>query len=603
MRYERPQGIHRWQWVGILASVFLALTPLSLKAQEQSKSSVRIVRLSFVEGTVTMHQPGVDGWAKAFINSPIQQGFQIATPDNSFAEIEFENGSTARLGEGTELDFTELSLASDGSKVNRMSLTQGYATFSVTPDHEDIYEIKTPQGTFTADGKSTFRVDLNQNDERLEVFKGSVQVQSSYGSGTVAKNDVLEIQPGDSDSYQISSGITTDAWDKWVNQRNGQVTEASNGISGSQNPYSAQYSSMYGWNDLSYYGNWTNLPGYGYGWMPFNSAGWMPYTLGQWGFYPGLGYTWISSEPWGWLPFHYGNWINVPGSGWAWMPGNFGPWSPGLVTWYQGPGWVGWYPNAGGFRTHGQAGCAAGQNCVTAVNVKTFAGGGLITPNTLVGVNPGQGRAVSSPAVQPATLTRLPRPVLGNHVFFSRHTGSTANTNAFSTAAPRRVFPTRPEGFSGSLHTASGITFNPMTHRYENGSAAFSGSNTGQAGAGVTGGGRSQLMLQQQKNANADSSNGSSASADGWVYNSRNSKSRSSNNDGFGPGARQNSGPRTGSVRSESPHSSPAASRMGERSMGSVGSGGAGSRGDMSGGRMGGGVAAVGGGGSQGPHH
>jgi len=456
----------------------------------QSSSNVRIVRLSFVEGTVNLHRPDVEQWAQAFINTPIQQGFELATDANSFAEVEFENGSTARLGQNSVLDFTELSLGADGNKTNRMSLSQGYATFTVLPERGDLYQITTPQGTFTADGKSTFRVDLGKNDLRLEVFKGHVQAESPYGGGAVAGNHVLEIRPGDSDAYNISRGIALDAWDQWVKQRDEQTTVARNsaGYQGA-NAYGSPYSSLYGWDDLYYYGSWNYLPGYGYGWSPYVASGWTPYSLGQWAYYPGFGYTWISGLPWGWLPFHYGNWIFLPGYGWCWMPGNFGNWSPGVVNWYQGSGWVGWYPYAGRFKTNGYVGCQAGMDCATAVSLSTFQNGGSITPNTIQTLDPAQGRRVASPNVTPTRFARLPGPVVSSPSVLSssqnvqtttagrvsvprgmRTGGATAVMRTFvAGAAPTMVHPKLPNGFE--IRNPRGIVFNPATHQYENGSA------------------------------------------------------------------------------------------------------------------------------------
>jgi Family of unknown function (DUF6600)/FecR protein len=472
----------------IITSVVWAL--LVFPGFAQSSSNVRIVRLSFVEGTVNIHRPDVNQWAKAFVNTPIQQGFQLATDANSFAEVEFENGSTARLGENSVLDFTELSLSAAGDKANRIGLSKGYATFTLEPERGDLYQITTPQGTFTADGKSTFRVDLGQNDLRLEVFKGRVQAESSYGTRAVAKNHVLEIRPGDSDAYKINRGITLDAWDQWVKQRGEQTTVARNSDGyQSANAYGSPYSSLYGWNDLYYYGSWNYLPGYGYGWSPYVASGWTPYSLGQWAYYPGFGYTWISGLPWGWLPFHYGNWIFVIGHGWSWMPGNFGNWSPGVVNWYQGSGWVGWYPYPGRFRTNGYVGCQAGMNCATTVSISTFQNGGSITPNTIQRLDPAEGSLVSSPNIAPTRFGRLPGPVVSSPSVLSspqnvqtstagkvrvprgmRTGGATAVMRTFvAGSAPTTVHPTLPSGFE--IRNPRGIVFNPATHQYENASA------------------------------------------------------------------------------------------------------------------------------------
>ena len=218
----------RGYWLFVLfaaALIFSALIPAPSPAQ--SSSQARIVRLSFVEGTVTIYRPDADQWAKAFVNTPIQQGFKLATDDNSFAEVEFENGSTVRLGQSSELDFTNLSLSPEGSKINHLALMQGYATFAVVPERGDTYEVGAASSTYTATGKTMFRIDLEQSGQRLEVFKGNVDVQGPYGSGAVARNQVLELAPGSANPFQVTVGITEDAWDQWVDKRQQAATLAS----------------------------------------------------------------------------------------------------------------------------------------------------------------------------------------------------------------------------------------------------------------------------------------------------------------------------------------------------------------------------------------
>ena len=60
-------------------------------AAAQTYSHVRIVRLSFVEGTLTLQRPDVAEWSLAPVNTPIQEGFKVSTAEKSFAEIEVEN--------------------------------------------------------------------------------------------------------------------------------------------------------------------------------------------------------------------------------------------------------------------------------------------------------------------------------------------------------------------------------------------------------------------------------------------------------------------------------------------------------------------------------
>jgi hypothetical protein len=491
---------------GVLLLAALVAVP-ALKAQTYSHA--RIVRLSFVEGTVSVQRPGVAEWAEAPVNTPIQEGFKVATAANSFAEIEFENSSTARLGEQSELDFTQLALAPDGGKINRMTMAAGYATFDVIPEAGDVYTVTAGQTVLSPAGRTIFRVDLNSTAQRVEVFRGIVNVSSPYGSGQLTQNDVLEITPAER-AYVVTHGITEDAWDHWVKQRDQVLlSEKARAVPAGVGSGYSSYAGLYGWNDLSYYGNWSDIPGYGYGWSPFMSAGWMPFSDGQWVWYPGFGWTWISYEPWGWLPFHYGNWAMISGFGWTWFPGEFGDWSPACVTWYQGNGWVGWSPSApaaiggvGGVRTiGGVGGIRPNRNVILAVGTDAFRTGRPINPNDLLRETPQLGQRIVTPNIAPTASAFLPgrvttAPVLrtavtttetpnagvrfftGSPTVASTRVASGAHTLVIgSRSAPRTGVPaptvvlppaTAFAGTKASGRTPAGIVFDSKTGQFVN---------------------------------------------------------------------------------------------------------------------------------------
>jgi hypothetical protein len=457
-----PRGY--WPFV-LLAAAFIASTLISSPAKAQSNSQVRIVRLSFVEGTVTIYRPDADQWAKAFVNTPIQQGFKVATDSNSFAEVEFENGSTVRLGQLSELDFTGLSLSPEGGKINQLALTQGYASFAITPARGDVYNVSAAGSTFDANDKSMFRLDLDQGSQRLEVFSGKVAVQGPSGNGTIARNQVLVLAQGGANPFQVTEGITQDAWDRWVEKRQQTATVAVN-RAGPGNGSLYTGSSMYGWNDLSYFGAWNYLPGYGSCWSPMMGSGWAPYSIGRWSWYQGLGYTWISGLPWGWLPFHYGSWIYPAGLGWCWLPGSFSAWSPALVSWYQGPGWVSWAPRP----FTGRFNCPAGQNCSVAVSSNTFQRGQAISPGDVLRRKPFHGRLVDSPTLPVTRSLRLPGPASDGPRFTSS-AGATARSNLrihrISTA-PNRVFSRSSVRGAWDVEPHAPAIFNSQTRRFVN---------------------------------------------------------------------------------------------------------------------------------------
>lgn len=441
------------------------------RARAQSYSRARIVRLSFVEGTVAIARPDLRQWAVAYVNTPIQEGFQLSTAENSFAEVEFEDASTARIGQLTRLEFNQLALAPSGAKVSRITIDQGYATFHVTPQGTDIYEITSGDRALTvsAHTASVFRIDLDGSAMRVEVFQGSVGISNIFGARTLGQNKVLELRPGSSQPEKESGGITRDAWDEWVAAREKQFVPLQNrhvpGI------YSNNVTDLfYGWNDLWNYGTWSFIPGYSSAvWIPRVSRGWAPYTVGRWCWYSGAGYTWISGEPWGWLPYHYGGWIFKPGIGWCWIPGTLGAWSPALVTWYEGPDWIGWSPLSPNPWVGGPSGCPPGERCHTFIKADTFTNGRPVTPSSTIAVAPSQVLEVATPDISSTRFTRVPDPGAPDVIARPATRGAsqpvppTGNLNGLIGASPPADTSTEP-----------GVVFDPADRRFVNAPAAGS---------------------------------------------------------------------------------------------------------------------------------
>ena len=93
---------------------------------------------------------------------------------------------------------------------------------------------------------------------------------------------------------------------------------------------------------LTPYGAWVDVPGYGQCWQPSVVFGWRPYyDAGHW-VYTDAGWYWQSDYAWGGIPFHYGRWVYEPGYNWVWMPGY--EYAPAWVFWRHAEGYCGWAP-------------------------------------------------------------------------------------------------------------------------------------------------------------------------------------------------------------------------------------------------------------------
>ncbi len=322
-------------------------------------SHARVVRLSYLSGTVMLKRTGSTVEEKALLNTPIQEGFELSTGGVSYAEVEFENGSTARVGERSRLLFDQLALDANGNKLNGITFEEGYGTFNFVPErrpanqHErnaavslqsggqDVYRVKIANATLNAQGKCEFRTDLAEDRYRVEVFKGSVDVAADNQSMRLDEGKVWVQETASTTlASNAEKGITKDDWDQWTEARDRQAQLT--GKDESVHPVGPAY----GWSDLNTYGEWITLPGNRFGWSPYAPVGWSPYSYGMWNWYGGMGWTWISADPWGWVTDHCGMWDFDQTFGWYWMNPMFGCglWYPSLVNWFGGPGWYGWTP-------------------------------------------------------------------------------------------------------------------------------------------------------------------------------------------------------------------------------------------------------------------
>lgn len=292
-------------------------------AQNQASAS-NVARLSFVQGSVQISSGGQVDFEQAVANMPILEGSQLQTAQDGEAEVEFSDGSVARLTPNSSLAIDHLS--ADSIAIQQLS---GLAYYELnTGQGLPSYHVTFNGGSITPTSNAIFRVDLD-NAPEVASMTGTESVSSDGGQvGQLNGGQTLTFQPSGNSPYTISQDIASNSWDQWNQDRDQAISQEASaqtperdnsGDSGSEN-----------WNDLDTYGDWYSVPGSGNVWVPAGvEAGWDPFGYGYWGFYPGLGgYVWISGYPWGWLPYHCGAW-NYYSFGWGWAPrGCGGPWLP-----------------------------------------------------------------------------------------------------------------------------------------------------------------------------------------------------------------------------------------------------------------------------------
>ena len=302
--------------------------------QETSGQPARAVRLSYVDGQATLSQAGQVLAQQAVANTPLFEGMQLTTADSGKAEIQFEDGSVARISPDSSLTLGVLR-GSGASADAVLLVNSGLAYFEFQGGGQaGQMSVQFGNAAVAASGFTVFRVDMDNPPGKLAVFSGNAHLQGANGAESsglsvdLRDGESVTLNSNDPSQYNLADSVEPDSWDAWNSDRDQALTsEAANqtgapaGIGASESP---------AWNDLDANGNWYNVPNQGYVWSPYDAANadFDPYGYGSWMFTPGFGYLWASGYPWGYMPFQCGMWNFYSGFGWGWAPGMGGcsPW-------------------------------------------------------------------------------------------------------------------------------------------------------------------------------------------------------------------------------------------------------------------------------------
>ena len=302
-----------------LSNLALAIALLAIPCLGDSQA--RIVRLSQVQGDVQVDRNTGQGFEKAFLNLPITQDVKIRTGDSGLAELEFEDGSTLRLTPSTVIEVPQLSLRDSGAKVSAIHLQEGTAYVNFKGAKDDEFDLALVREKIALTHSAHIRVQVGDTDVTVAALNGEVEVEGPSGKVEISKNHKAVFDLLNDDRYKLARDFAEAPYDSWDKQQD-QYRDRYSASASSYSPYA------YGTSDLNYYGNFSNVPGYGTMWQPyFTGSGWDPFMNGAWAFDSGFGYGWVSAYPWGWTPYHYGSWMYIPGNGWMWQPG--GAWMGG----------------------------------------------------------------------------------------------------------------------------------------------------------------------------------------------------------------------------------------------------------------------------------
>ncbi len=287
----------------------------------QGLSPARVARLTFTEGYVYVDRTGNTAGDPAQLNMPLTEGQTVVTGDDGQAEIEFEDGSLARLTPNTTLNLQHLIVDGGGSSSTRLGLVKGLAYFELRSGSRFAYTVDAGGDLISPTENTSFRINLDEPPAAIAVLDGTAHVQREDHYRTdLHAGETFRSDTEDPSRYFLTQEVAADTWDQWNEARDQAAANAASTQTAARDGFAGYQG--YGWSDLDVNGNWYNVPGQGQVWQPIggDDVSFDPYGNGSWLWYPGTGYTWASGYSWGWTPFRCGGWSYWNTFGWGWSP-------------------------------------------------------------------------------------------------------------------------------------------------------------------------------------------------------------------------------------------------------------------------------------------
>ena len=184
-----PRFTHRGLFVVAAALGLLLAIPLSLRAQNDASSYSQmqgppppsdavqqpVLRLSDVQGDVRVYRGDLLAFPQAYVNTPITEGMRVVTGDSGRAEIQFNDGSVARLAPNSSLLVARLGSANDGILNTRLEALTGLTYYEFNTQGNQ-YTLGVGPETIVPEGNAVIRVDMDNLPYQVADMQGGLRI-------------------------------------------------------------------------------------------------------------------------------------------------------------------------------------------------------------------------------------------------------------------------------------------------------------------------------------------------------------------------------------------------------------------------------------------
>src|SRR5260370_10289218 len=105
-----------------------------------------VVRISLIEGEVSVRRGDTGDWAAAALNQPLVGGDRISTGDGSKAEVQLDHSNILRLGNNAQVKIATVERAKIERALIQVQVGQGLAYYTVFEDSEAEVEMDAASG-------------------------------------------------------------------------------------------------------------------------------------------------------------------------------------------------------------------------------------------------------------------------------------------------------------------------------------------------------------------------------------------------------------------------------------------------------------------------
>jgi len=262
-------------------------------ASDSSDPSIRVARLQYLAGEVSVQPHGTGEWVQGSVINPLTSADNVWADKNSRAELNLGSGLMRMDSE------TSLTLIKVNGRSIQVELHQGVLNVHVRRLGDgEIYEVDTPNLAFTVTKVGDYRIDVSPDEYStiVTVRQGEGQANAHHTTVSVHAGQQTEFG-GSSLEHRVREVPREDGFDEWCQVRDQRLDQAA----------SARYvwHTGVGEDDVEQYRAWREA--YGPVWVPATVAPvWVPYPSVYWIWVNPGGWTSIGNPSWGLSPLPYG---------------------------------------------------------------------------------------------------------------------------------------------------------------------------------------------------------------------------------------------------------------------------------------------------------